>query len=576
MIPLKLETLLQDRVVESDRVEYKRGFNPSDIITTICAYANDFSNSNGGYVVIGIEEKYGRPLLPPYGVKEDDLDKIQQELFRYCNFIAPRYIPQTEVVRHQGKHLLYIHCSAGDDGPYAAPGDVVSKSKSGKQKEYWIKPSSVKTIAKGAELSELFSKFNSVPFDDRVNRAARTSDIRRGHLEDFLRDSNSSLMGVINTKPMEDMLLALEAANPADTGIEIRNIGLLMFGDRPEKFIPGAQIELIHFHSPDAEGSDDFTEKIFQGPVQKQVRDALSYINAVLLVEKVVKYPDRAEADRFVNYPYNALEEILVNAVFHKSYRIPEPVEIRIYVDCIKVINHPGPGKGISMDELRLGQAISRRYRNRRIGEFLKEIDLSEKRSTGITKILRALESNGSPPPEFKTDEERNYFIVTIRQHEAFTNDAAIYGDTDESAYEPVNETVNKPEPVYEVVNEPVNETVNEPKPVYGLVNELVNENETVNELVNETVNETETVNELVNEPVNEPENEDELVNEPVNRQKIIMAAMKEEPKITIKQIAAETGISLATVKREIKAMKQNDIIKRIGPDKTGYWVIVG
>ena len=40
MIPLKLETLLQDRVVESDRVEYKRGWNPSEVITSICAYAN--------------------------------------------------------------------------------------------------------------------------------------------------------------------------------------------------------------------------------------------------------------------------------------------------------------------------------------------------------------------------------------------------------------------------------------------------------------------------------------------------------------------------------------------------------
>ena len=63
MIPLKLETLLEGRVVESDRVEYKRGWNPSEVITTICAYANDFSNINGGYIVVGIEEKYGAPVI---------------------------------------------------------------------------------------------------------------------------------------------------------------------------------------------------------------------------------------------------------------------------------------------------------------------------------------------------------------------------------------------------------------------------------------------------------------------------------------------------------------------------------
>ena len=296
----------------------------------------------------------------------------------------------------------------------------MSKDKATKHKEYWIKPSSVKTIAKGTELSELFEKFNSTPFDDRVNRQAKIPDIRRGFLEDFIIESNSSLSSEINKKSLEDLLAALEVANVTDTGIDIRNIGLLMFSEHPEKFMPGAQIELIRFNSPDAEGADDFTEKIFIGPIQKQVRDALSYIKTALILEKVVKYPDRPEADRFYNYPYDALEEILVNAVFHKSYRIQEPVEIRIYLDCIKIINYPGPEKWIDMEKLKSGNAIARRYRNRRIGEFFKEIDLSEKKSTGITKILRVLKANGSPPPEFETDDGRNYFIVTIRSHEGF------------------------------------------------------------------------------------------------------------------------------------------------------------
>ena len=417
MIPLKIEKLLEGRVVESDRIEYKRGWNPTDTIPTICAYANDFGNVNGGYIVIGVEEKYGRPVLPPVGIEKNALDKIQQELFQYCNFITPRYIPQMEIVQYQNKNLLYLWCSAGDGGPYSAPEDVLSKNK---HQEYWIKPSSIKTIAKGSELSELFSKFNTVPFDDRVNRQANIDDIRRGHIEDFLVESRSSLSTEINKMSMEDMLIALEAANATDVGIDIRNIGLLMFGDRPEKFLPGAQIELIRFHSALAEGSDDFTEKTFTGPIQKQVRDALSYIKAVVIEEKVVKRPNRAEADRFFNYPYSSLEEILVNAVFHKSYQIHEPVEVRIYVDCIKIINHPGPEKLINMDDLKSGRAIARRYRNRRIGEFLKEIDLSEKKSTGITKIIRNLSENGSPPPEFETNDERDFLIVTVHRHKAF------------------------------------------------------------------------------------------------------------------------------------------------------------
>ncbi|MCL1983057.1 MAG: putative DNA binding domain-containing protein [Clostridiales bacterium] len=426
MIPLKIETLLAGRVVEQDRVEYKKGWNPSDTIHTICAFANDYSNINGGYIVIGIEAPRGFPMLPPQGVPKEQLDMIQQEIFQYCNIIRPSYIPKMEVVNYRGTDtfLLYLWCSAGDSGPYQAPVDVYSSKKTenapDKTMRYWIRQASVTTYAKQDEIAELFEKFNSVPFDDRVNRLATIDHIRRGFLEDFLRESNSSLVSELNRRPMEDILISLEVADETDTDFSIRNIGVLMFADKPHKLIPGAQIDLVHFHTPEAEGSDNFTEKTFTGSIQKQVRDALNYINVLVIEEKVVKIPDRAEADRFFNYPYSALEEALVNAVFHKSYRDADPVEIRIYVDCIMILNYPGPEKWIDMGKFAEGKIRSRRYRNRRIGEFFKEINLSEKQSTGITKIIRALEQNGSPPPEFETVDERVYLITTIRKREGF------------------------------------------------------------------------------------------------------------------------------------------------------------
>ena len=57
---------------------------------------------------------------------------------------------------------------------------------------------------------------------------------------------------------------------------------------------------------------------------------------------------------------------------------------------------------------------FSRRYRNRRIGEFLKEMHLTEGRNTGFRKIRNALRNNGSPEPLFETDEERTYFATTL------------------------------------------------------------------------------------------------------------------------------------------------------------------
>lgn len=63
---------------------------------------------------------------------------------------------------------------------------------------------------------------------------------------------------------------------------------------------------------------------------------------------------------------------------------------------------------------------ISRRYRNRRIGEFLKELDFTEGRGTGLPKITRAMKNNGSPEPIFFTDEARTYFYTQIRIHPKF------------------------------------------------------------------------------------------------------------------------------------------------------------
>lgn len=88
--------------------------------------------------------------------------------------------------------------------------------------------------------------------------------------------------------------------------------------------------------------------------------------------------------------------------------------------DQIQIINFPGPDHYIDMEKFAAGKVRARRYRNPKIGEFFKEIDLSEKKSTGISKILRELKKNGSPLPEFETDTDRTYMITTIKIHEGF------------------------------------------------------------------------------------------------------------------------------------------------------------
>lgn len=167
-------------------------------------------------------------------------------------------------------------------------------------------------------------------------------------------------------------------------------------------------------------GGDNIIENTFKGPIHQQLREALQFIKNSIVTKKIVKSADKAEADWVYNYPYAALEEALANAVYHRAYDIREPIEVRVEKEMIEIVSFPGPDRSVTKEGLKRYKVSNRRYRNRRIGEILKELHLTEGRNTGFGKILRALEENGSPKPEFETDDDHSYFISRLFVHEAF------------------------------------------------------------------------------------------------------------------------------------------------------------
>ena len=53
------------------------------------------------------------------------------------------------------------------------------------------------------------------------------------------------------------------------------NVGILMFSEQPEKYFRYARIEVVDI--PDPTGTN-MIEKVFTGPIQRQLKDALAYI----------------------------------------------------------------------------------------------------------------------------------------------------------------------------------------------------------------------------------------------------------------------------------------------------------
>ena len=134
-----------------------------------------------------------------------------------------------------------------------------------------------------------------------------------------------------------------------------------------------------------------------------------------------------------------------------------EPVIIEIEPDCINIMNFPGIDRSISEKTIAEGKRfVSSHYRNRRLGEFLKELDLSEGHSSGIPTIQEELEKNGSPRAEFFTDEDRRAMRIRIPVHSAFLEENEMENDNllqNETSFETSLKQVLKPKDFEKLVD---------------------------------------------------------------------------------------------------------------------------
>jgi ATP-dependent DNA helicase RecG len=74
-LPIGIEELLGG-AVESARLELKAGWDPEitghQVLKTLCAFANDLQNLNGGYVLLGVAEQEGVAVRPVKGAIDTD------------------------------------------------------------------------------------------------------------------------------------------------------------------------------------------------------------------------------------------------------------------------------------------------------------------------------------------------------------------------------------------------------------------------------------------------------------------------------------------------------------------------
>jgi len=198
-------------------------------------------------------------------------------------------------------------------------------------------------------------------------------------------------------------------------------------------------------------------------------------------------------------------------------------VVITVEPQGITIQNVGGPDRSISAADISKCEIlVSKRYRNRRLGEYLKELDLTEGRSTGIPTIQNVLENNGSPRATVVTDDDRTFFRITIPCHEAAGNIIADIAHKDGSLKASKRGSLK---------------TALQSAPETAL--------------------------------------ESALQTAPKSALKII-EQISNNSRVTMTDLANLTGYSRRWVAQTIKRLQEQNIIKRIGSDKSGYWEIIG
>jgi ATP-dependent DNA helicase RecG len=389
-------------------------------------------NGGGGYIIIGASAENGMPLLPVTGITKDSVDKISLELLSLCNMIEPRYIPIMEAVNFEGKELIVVWVPGGSDRPYKCR-NKVRDPQSGKS--YYIRKLNSTIKANSGEEKQLFSLSQSIPYDDLPNYEASVGNLQRSYVVDFLRRADSPLYKNAENLTTDALLSNMHLLHGPKEYLKPLNVALLFFTDRPDNFFRYAQIEVVV--KPDPRGTG-MIERYFYGPLDWQLINAMQFIGSVVCAVKVVKHDDVPEADRIYNYPPAAIEEVLANAIHHRSYQIAEPITVTVTPDRIEVLSLPGPDKSISDEDIRSLRLVSNIYRNRRIGGFLKELHLVEGRNTGVPNMCDALLKNGSRLPVFETDEARSYLRVKIFIHDSFLSDDQIQKEAPSSKRSPM------------------------------------------------------------------------------------------------------------------------------------------
>jgi ATP-dependent DNA helicase RecG len=370
--------------LESDRIERKSSLASSakdKVGQAICALANDLPGRGiPGIVMIGVDDG-GRPTGLPI------TDRLLQELaaFRSDGNILPLPVLTVEKRALRGVDIAVVEVAPAIDPPVRYYGQV------------WIRVGPRRAIASRDEERILFERRRSgaVSFDATAAVAVSFADLDlRVFEESYLQSAVSEETLLENQRDTQHQLQALHLATPDG----IPNIAAaLLFGRDPRKFLPGAYVQFVRF-----DGTDSTAPILDQKEIDGALPDLLRRLDDItkLNIKIATDVVGHTQEQRRPDYPAGALQQLLRNAVLHRSYEVNAPVYWYWFVDRVE-ISSPGGLYG-RVNESNFGLPYATDYRNPILAEGLKVLGFIQRFGVGVALARRLCESNGNPLPRFE------------------------------------------------------------------------------------------------------------------------------------------------------------------------------
>lgn len=297
---------------------------------------------------------------------------------------------------------------------------------------------------------------------------------------------------------------------------------ILLFGKYPQKFFPRGRTRFIRYKGIEERVGVEMNvikDVTFEGTILDQVKDTIAYLET-----QVEEHTFLGQHGQFVthrDYPKFVIQEMVVNACCHRAYNIKgTEIQIKMF-DNRLVFESPGRLPGMVKPSNIRHTHFSR---NPKIAQFLKAYDFVKEFGEGVDRVCRELEANGTPHLSFHLDD----FILKI--------------------------TIPK---VSSQVKNQINATANSSK---RTINATVNAQ-------NATVNSENLIKRLIEKAT--------VRGEKLTANRIsILRLMAENPYITKDEMAAITNLNASTVMRNIEFMRDK-YLRRVGPDKNGFWEII-